>query len=147
MKTLLMERSLKEIPASSDSKLLLFKALDMAEDMTLQQSKEIAPKQQPTLYTHPLSPCNPQFTPFSPPGSRWLPSPCCTQANHVFPQPHYARTRCTLRIGNISCTFYRHISIQHIVIFDIPTYPYIVQTIFLSFIQKYFNIPHSSICL
>ena len=133
MKTLLMERSLKEIPASSDSKSLLFKALDMAEDMTLQQSKETAPKQQPTLYTHPLSPGNPQFASFSPPGNRWLQSPCCPQANHVFPQPHPhpARNRCVTFLSSLLSSN----------IFDIPAR----RAIFFIFIQKYFNIPHLSI--
>ena len=39
LKTLLMKRSLKEIPPSSDSKSLLFKALDMAEDLPKSLSK------------------------------------------------------------------------------------------------------------
>ena len=78
-KTMMMERSLKEIPASSYSRSLLFKALDMSEDM---------PTTQPhVIFSH---------SPLSPPVSRWLKPPCCPQANHVFPQEQ-AWTRWALR--------------------------------------------------
>ena len=40
LKALLIERRLKEIPASSDSKSLLFKALDMTEDLPKYLSKD-----------------------------------------------------------------------------------------------------------
>ena len=59
LKTLLMKRSLKELPSTSASKSLLFKALDMAEDT---KSKDVSNMiKSPIKVPFSFSPLSPNF--------------------------------------------------------------------------------------